>query len=753
MNSDIRDASNHMKQIWIVIGLISSSVGNLSLSLLTLYFSSNESDFSQYAIAFTYYTIILSFYRPIVSDALLNKNLYRESNSREFIRDSLVVSVALSFIGLLLFLVFPQLNSCSFLIMSLSTPAILLHDALRYKFLSLNLNRNAAFLDLIWTSCFFAFSASIMIAGIDAVIALQIAWSLPTLVTSLWGIRKLLLLDSSAWNKSWLITTRSTWVQNLRDFVLGQGAIQALFFLAITFADPSKIAAYRIAITILFPLTLLQSASNLGFLNYGELNSLESSTRFSSHAEQTSRKFRRRIALTYTLLAITFGDAIIQMIASYQSLFNQTILTLSSILLLIAFPQVDALNALKKQNQYTEIVKLRKSVFPFMVIVSVSLAILFDFTGLLFGLICYQILFTYRLSRINQKNYHDDQIGIVCEFHSGGAFLAAKNQFSVYSDSLQHPVIYLPKDVRNSNLNELDFDDDGRILYLKFPSSIFNFFQVVHFVYAFRKSWVKTGKPKLFCHGIRSGFLVSCSTFTRPIILIHRHLDENLPLLTRILLRFHRLYCCNLMSVSPVSEEMKGVIFYPILSPFLMKLSREETFFNQRYARPLRILWMSRLDYPKRPEVLLSALKEVPLDLYECRMIGVGPKKELCQRMAIEFKLQVEFIDEASPISELQWANVLIHLSEFEGVPFILQEALALKVPVIASRLPGIEFLGGEVFKYVENEIDLISEIVRLLDPQYYDEFFERGAKRWNEIEMKLNSDWKLPLKQKWRRR
>ena len=117
-----------MKKIWIVIGLSSSSFGNFSLSMLALSFSQSAKSFSDFAISFTFYTILISFFRPIVCDALINKDLHKDSNNREFLLDAFIISVVFALFSFLLYLIFPQLHSQAFFIIVISLPALLMQQ-------------------------------------------------------------------------------------------------------------------------------------------------------------------------------------------------------------------------------------------------------------------------------------------------------------------------------------------------------------------------------------------------------------------------------------------------------------------------------------------------------------------------------------------------------------------------------------------------------------------------------------------------
>jgi glycosyltransferase involved in cell wall biosynthesis len=394
-------------------------------------------------------------------------------------------------------------------------------------------------------------------------------------------------------------------------------------------------------------------------------------------------------------------------------------------------------------------VKIRKGLLPILLIASIVLGLLLDFHGLLIAIIIYQLIFSLKLHRASKKDLPVKSIGIVSEHDSGGAFLAAKHQFEVYLRSSRDPVFYIPDNVELiESLPTASIQNCGSIEYLKFPSSIFRITQVLPFLLKFRKSWIRTGRPQLFAHGIRSGFLVSLCTFSKPLILLHRNIDQGLPFLTRSLIRVHRIYCRKLMSVSPVSETKRNIDFYPILSPLLVDSVDIKRSSNRSKTLPLRILWIARLDFPKLPEMLLSALQHVPKSQYTCRMVGVGPKRSNCQEMALRLNLNVEFVEQSSTLLELRQSDLVILLSDFEGVPFALQEALAAKVPVIASKLPGIEFLGGEAFIYANNEKEVLEAILKCLNADYYNEVFEINRERWNDIKMVFNCEWKIPNKQ-----
>lgn len=735
-----------MKKIWIVFGLISSSLGNFSLSALALFFAPSAARFGEFAIAFTFYTILISFYRPLVCDALINRDLYPDSNNREFLFDSMLVSIIFSLFSFLLYISIPWLHSSALLTIIFSLPALLMHDALRFKFLSVNSNKDSATLDIVWTSGFAFLTLLFYFLGRNSTINLLITWVVPTFFTTAYGCIKLLKFDAKAWKKSWLFSTRQIWIPNFKDFIYGQGAIQSILLFAIIFMNPGSISSFRIAVSMLFPLTLIQSAHVLSFFNYGDLNYRETLRHVDSSKTLRIRKRIFRFSLAYSFMIVVFSQYLLNFLTKFDNVLDQTVVGLCSIMILINFSQINIIQRIRKKNKYHELVRIRKHFLPILIFQAVVFTFFMDFHGLLSAIIVYQIIVTIKFSRVCNDDSSSRPIGIICEFNSGGAFLAALNQFETYLRSARDSLFYSPVTVDKIALMLPTSKQVGEnVIYLKFPSTIFDLSQVLPFLVNFRKAWIRTGRPLLFAHGIRSGFLISICTLTRPVILLHRNIDIGLPLATRSLLKVRQIFCRKLLSVSPVPEAQSSVEFYPILSPLLINHMNVSRSSRRLQTTPIRILWIARLEFPKLPEMLLSALQYIPKSDYTCRMVGIGPKRLQCQEMALRLNLNIEFIEHSSTMLELKQADLVVLLSEFEGIPFILQEALAANVPVIATRLPGNEFLGGEAFIYANNEKEVLEGILKCLNPNFYEDIFELIRNRWTEIRSVFQSEWKLP--------
>ena len=115
------------------------------------------------------------------------------------------------------------------------------------------------------------------------------------------------------------------------------------------------------------------------------------------------------------------------------------------------------------------------------------------------------------------------------------------------------------------------------------------------------------------------------------------------------------------------------------------------------------ILCIARLVEKKGHEYLIRALdiiKQQALD-FKCIMVGDGPLQEQLIDQLKEKKLedQVEFVGEFSPVQArdiLEQADIFclpcIHASsgDRDGIPVVLMEAMAKRLPVISTHMKGI---------------------------------------------------------------
>ncbi len=105
------------------------------------------------------------------------------------------------------------------------------------------------------------------------------------------------------------------------------------------------------------------------------------------------------------------------------------------------------------------------------------------------------------------------------------------------------------------------------------------------------------------------------------------------------------------------------------------------------------ILFVGRLVRAKGVEVLLEALAHLPAKARaKCLIVGPGPlRAELEQNLDESLRRSVTFLGARSDIPDLLAAADLFVLpSRWEGLPVVVLEAMAARLPIVATRVGGI---------------------------------------------------------------
>ena len=105
-----------------------------------------------------------------------------------------------------------------------------------------------------------------------------------------------------------------------------------------------------------------------------------------------------------------------------------------------------------------------------------------------------------------------------------------------------------------------------------------------------------------------------------------------------------------------------------------------------------RLLFVGRLDIQKNVPLFLRALAGVS-GHFETTLVGAGELEGQLKQAAAELQLKnVHFHGRAdgSELRELyRNADVFVLPSEYEGMPLVLLEALAMGLPIVATDIPG----------------------------------------------------------------
>ncbi len=156
-------------------------------------------------------------------------------------------------------------------------------------------------------------------------------------------------------------------------------------------------------------------------------------------------------------------------------------------------------------------------------------------------------------------------------------------------------------------------------------------------------------------------------------------------------------------------------------------------------------VWVGRLDVPKRPDVFVRALAlAARRTRVRGQVIGGGPLLDSTRALAAELDAPVELLGARPDVMEhLAPAHALVLVSDFEAVPFVVQEAMWLGRSVVSSRLPGVRWLAGDTARYADTPEEVADALVQLADR---DTALARGRDAARRIRSRLSPESPWPL-------
>jgi glycosyltransferase involved in cell wall biosynthesis len=147
---------------------------------------------------------------------------------------------------------------------------------------------------------------------------------------------------------------------------------------------------------------------------------------------------------------------------------------------------------------------------------------------------------------------------------------------------------------------------------------------------------------------------------------------------------------------------------------------------EQRTGNARSLICVGRLSPEKGQAGLLRAFANLAArhDGLQLRLVGDGPERAALETLAAELGLSDRLVflgrmSESETLTEIARSDILVLPSFMEGLPIVLMEAMALGVPVVASRVAGIPELvedgaGGLLFA-PSNWEELAACVERLL--------------------------------------
>ncbi len=125
----------------------------------------------------------------------------------------------------------------------------------------------------------------------------------------------------------------------------------------------------------------------------------------------------------------------------------------------------------------------------------------------------------------------------------------------------------------------------------------------------------------------------------------------------------------------------------------------------------LKIVMVARFESPKRPDLLMQSVQNMEdVELY---LVGDGSMLEQCQRYKSD---NIHFIGATDNIYEvLQKCNVFALISDHEGLPMSVLEAMSIGLPLLLSNISGCRPLVNNNGFLVDNTIAAIQEGIKRL--------------------------------------
>lgn len=116
---------------------------------------------------------------------------------------------------------------------------------------------------------------------------------------------------------------------------------------------------------------------------------------------------------------------------------------------------------------------------------------------------------------------------------------------------------------------------------------------------------------------------------------------------------------------------------------------------KESVRQQFRFIHVSMLVPLKNVAGILQAFQQLLQVTSDCELVVVGPATDTLRQQAIDLGIdeQVQWtglLEYAAVAKQLQQADVLVHFSDYENLPCVINEALCCGIPVISSEVGGI---------------------------------------------------------------
>jgi len=146
---------------------------------------------------------------------------------------------------------------------------------------------------------------------------------------------------------------------------------------------------------------------------------------------------------------------------------------------------------------------------------------------------------------------------------------------------------------------------------------------------------------------------------------------------------------------------------------------------NQR----LQIVMVARFDIPKRQDILIETARQLPqIDFY---FVGEGSQMQSLQKDAPS---NTYFLGALNSIEEvMQNADIFVLLSDSEGMPLAVLEALAYAKPLLLSNIPSLHTFIAANGLLVSNRVNAVVNALVELEKKELEKLGTASKKMFNE--------------------
>jgi len=323
-------------------------------------------------------------------------------------------------------------------------------------------------------------------------------------------------------------------------------------------------------------------------------------------------------------------------------------------------------------------------------------------------------------------------------------FIGKGDQVAIMS----YPGAWLEQETKNT---DIEFYPN------KYFSNIPNPFTVFKAIKEIKKA-VKDFNPDLVCcHSTAAGFLGRLTIKNKIPTIFTAHgwaFTKGTPFLRKIIaILIEKLagkFCSKIICVSDFDKSL--VLKYRITSIDKIEVVHNgvdiqdvQDFQNSK----LSIVFVGRLAKPKNPLLLLKAFDDLSPELKDkasISIIGDGPKLKQLKEFIKETKLEginlLGSMPRTKVLETLKKSDIFVLISDWEGFPYTIIEAMSCGLPVIASDVGGIrEALNNECGILVKrgDQQEIKQALERLLKTPSLIKDMGRNAKERLEKEFSLD--------------